>query len=54
MAKAIIMDVKTSINSLNALFNYQINKCKIKISKLSVKITTLKTKLQSKKYGKLI
>ena len=52
MAKAIIMDVKTSINSLNALFDYQINKYKIKISKLSVKITKLKTKLQTKKYGK--
>ena len=52
MAKAIIMDVKTSINSLKALFDYRINKCKIKISKLSVKITKLKNKLQSKKYGK--
>ena len=52
MAKAIMMDVKTSINSLKALFDYQINRCKIKISKLSVKITTLKTKLQTKKYGK--
>ena len=52
MAKAIIMDVKTSINSLKALFDYRINKCKIKISKLSVKITKLKNKLQTKKYGK--
>ena len=52
MAKAIMMDVKTSINSLKALFDYQINRYKIKISKLSVKITTLKTKLQTKKYGK--
>ena len=52
MAKAIMMDVKTSINSLKALFDYRINKCKIKISKLSVKITKLKQQLQSKKYGK--
>ena len=52
MAKAIMMDVKTSINSLNALFDYKLNRCKIKISKLSVKITKLKTKLQTKKYGK--
>ena len=52
MAKAIIMDVKTSINSLNALFDYKLNRYKIKISKLSVKITKLKNKLQSKKYGK--
>ena len=52
MAKAIMMDVKTSINSLKALFDYQLSKCKIRISKLSVKINTLKTKLQTKKYGK--
>ena len=52
MAKAIMLDVKTSINSLKALFDYQLSKCKIRISKLSVKINTLKTKLQTKKYGK--
>ena len=52
MVKAIITDVKTSINSHKALFDYKINKCKIKISKLTVKITKLKNKLQSKKYGK--
>ena len=52
MTKAIILDVKTSINSLKALFDYQLSKCKIRISKLSVKINTLKTKLQTKKYGK--
>ena len=56
MAKAIMMDVKTSINSsinsLKALFDYQLSKCKIRISKLSIKITKLKTKLQTKKYGK--
>ena len=52
MAKAIMLDVKTSINSHKALFDYKLNRCKIKIAKLSNKITTLKTKLQSKKYGK--
>ena len=52
MVKAIMLDVKTKINSHKALFDYQINKCKIKISKLSVKITKLKDDLQSKKYGK--
>ena len=52
MAKAIMLDVKTSINSHKALFDYQLSKCKIKISKLSNKITKLKRKLQAKKYGK--
>ena len=52
MVKAIITDVKTSINSHKAFFDYKINKCKIKISRLTVKITKLKNKLQSKKYGK--
>ena len=52
MAKAIMLDVKTSFNSHKALFDYKINRCKIKIVKLSAKITKLKIKLQSKKYGK--
>ena len=52
MAKAIMLDVKTSINSHKALLDYKLNRCKIKISKLSVKITKLKNKLQAKKYGK--
>ena len=52
MAKAIMLDVKTSINSHKALFDYQLSKCKIKISKLSAKIMKLKNKLQTKKYGK--
>ena len=52
MAKAIMLDVKTSINSLKALFDYQLSKCKIRISKLSAKIMKLKNKLQAKKYGK--
>ena len=52
MAKAIMLDVKTSINSLKALFDYQINRCKIKISKLSAKIMKLKRKLQAKRYGR--
>ena len=52
MAKAIMLDVKTSINSHKALFDYQLSKCKIKIAKLSNKITKLKRKLQAKKYGK--
>ena len=42
MAKAIMLDVKTSINSHKALFDYKLNRCKIKISKLSAKITKLK------------
>lgn len=41
MAKAIMMDVKTSINSLKALFDYKLNRCKIKIAKLSAKITKI-------------
>lgn len=52
MAKAIILDVKTSINSHKSLFDYQINKSKIKISKLFIKIIKLKELLQSKKYGR--
>ena len=52
MAKAIMLDVKTSISSHKALFDYKINRCKIKIAKLSAKITKLKRKLQSKKYGR--
>ena len=52
MAKAIMLDVKTSINSHKALFDYRVSKCKIRISKLSAKIMKLKNKLQSKKYGK--
>ena len=52
MAKAIMLDVKTSINSHKALFDYRVSKCKIKISKLSAKIMKLKNKLQTKKYGK--
>lgn len=52
MAKAIILDVKTSINSHNSLFNYQLNNFKIKISKLFIKITKLKERLQTKKYGR--
>ena len=52
MAKAIMLDVKTSINSLKALFDYKINRCKIKIAKLSNKITKLKRKLQAKRYGR--
>ena len=52
MAKAIMLDVKTSINSHKALFDYKINRCKIKIAKLSNKITKLKRKLQSKRYGR--
>ena len=52
MAKAIMLDVKTSINSHKALFDYKINRCKIKIAKLSAKITKLKRKLQAKRYGR--
>ena len=52
MAKDIMLDVKTSINSHKALFDYKLNRCKIKIAKLSAKITKLKRKLQAKKYGK--
>ena len=52
MAKAIMLDVKTSISSHKALFDYKINRCKIKIAKLSAKITKLKRKLQAKRYGR--
>ena len=52
MAKAIMLDVKTSINSHKALFDYKLNRCKIKITKLSAKITKLKRKLQAKRYGR--
>ena len=52
MAKAVMLDVKTSFNSHKALFDYTLSKCKIKISKLSTKITKLKRKLQSKRYGR--
>ena len=52
MAKAIMLDVKTSINSHKALFDYRVSKCKIKIAKLSAKITKLKRKLQAKRYGR--
>ena len=52
MAKAIMLDVKTSINSHKALFDYRVSKCKIKIAKLSAKITKLKKKLQAKRYGR--
>lgn len=52
MAKAIMLDVKTSINSHKALFDYKLNICKIKIVKLSAKITKLKRKLQAKQYGR--
>lgn len=52
MAKAILLDVKTSSNSHKALFDYQINKYKITISKLYIKITKLKQRLQTKKYGR--
>ena len=52
MAKAIMIDVKTRFNSHKALFDYQINRCKIKIVKLSAKITKLKRKLQAKQYGR--
>ena len=52
MAKAIMLDVKTSFNSHKALFDYTLSKYKIKIVKLSVKITKLKRTLQSKQYGR--
>ena len=52
MAKAIMLDVKTSINSHKSLFDYQLNKSKIEISKLFIKIIKLKERLQSKKYGR--
>ena len=52
MVKAIMLDVKTSINSHKALFDYKLNRCKIKIAKLSAKITKLKRKLQTKRYGR--
>lgn len=52
MAKAIMLDVKTSINSHKALFDYKLNKCNIKVSKLFDKITKLKERLQAKKYGR--
>ena len=52
MVKAIMLDVKTSINSHKALFDYRVSKCKIKIAKLSAKITKLKRKLQAKRYGR--
>lgn len=52
MAKAIMLDVKTSVNSHKSLFDYQINKSKIKISKLFIKIIKLKELLQSEKYGR--
>lgn len=52
MAKAIMLDVKTSINLHKAQFDYRINRCKIKISKLSTKIIKLKRKLQVKRYGR--
>lgn len=52
MAKAIMLDVKTSINSHKSLFDYQLNNYKIKISKLFIKIRKLKERLQTKKYGR--
>ena len=52
MAKAIILDVKTSVNSHKSLFDYKLNKSKIEISKLFIKIIKLKELLQSKKYGR--
>ena len=52
MVKAIMLDVKTSINSHKALFDYKLNRCKIKIAKLPNKITKLKRKLQAKRYGR--
>lgn len=52
MAKAIMIDVKTSINSHKSLFDYQLNKSKITISKLFIKIIKLKKRLQTKKYGR--
>lgn len=52
MAKAIILDVKTNINSHKSLFDYQLNKSKSTISKLFIKIIKLKERLQTKKYGR--
>ena len=52
MAKAIMLDVKTSINLHKSLFDYQLNKSKITISKLFIKIRKLKERLKSKKYGR--
>lgn len=52
MAKAIMLDVKTSINSHKSLFDYQLNKSKITISKLFIKIIKLKERLQTKRYGR--
>lgn len=52
MAKAIMLDVKTSINSHKSLFDYQLNNSKIKISKLFIKIIKLKEMLQTKRYGR--
>lgn len=52
MAKAIMLDVKTSVHSHKSLFDYQLNKSKIEISKLFIKIIKLKERLQTKKYGR--
>lgn len=52
MAKAIMLDVKTSINSHKSLFDYQLNNSKIKVSKLFIKIRKLKERLQTKRYGR--
>lgn len=52
MAKAIMLDVKTSVNSHKSLFDYQLNKSKITISKLFIKIIKLKEMLQTKRYGR--
>lgn len=52
MAKAIMLDAKASINSHKSLFDYQLNKSKIEISKLFIKIRKLKERLQTKKYGR--
>ena len=52
MAKAIMLDVKTSINSHKSLFDYQLNKSKTKISKLFIRIRKLKERLKTKKYGR--
>lgn len=52
MAKAIMLDVKTSINSHKSLFDYQLNNSKIKVSKLFIKIIKLKKMLQTKRYGR--
>lgn len=52
MVKAIMLDVKTNINAHKSLFDYQLNKSKIKISKLFIKIIKLKERLQTKRYGR--